>query len=296
MNYQKFIPIPYDDKNSLDENCSENMIAIDIHNTDILKNNPKQIIGLVVPFPTNNPTDPINYYQIIKYGKETCTCEFIQTEFRETCCVSQQVVEFQTHQIKTLVQFLKWRKNMFLNSNIDQYVRLQDCYQYLPDEEGWRTLPGGKKIKLGNNCESGNKTKIYQNCKFKDGCKIGDNCSVGEDCFFEKNVCIDNNCIVGENCFFEKNVCIGNNCKISPHVDVDSNCHIEDSVVLCEGSEIGSYVHIGKKTRIGSYSAIYDSVVIGSYVNIHSCCGIGLKGCGAVIFDNTTLKRGSRIK
>ena len=116
----------------------------------------------------------------------------------------------------------------------------EEIYAIKPDEDGWRVLPNGYKVKIGDSVSIGNGANIG------DGAEIGNYASIG------------------------KSAEIGSYASIGKSADLGSYVSIGGGANIGDGAEIGNGANIGDGAEIGNYASIGNGAEIGDNLEILS--------------------------
>ena len=131
-------------------------------------------------------------------------------------------------------------------------MKTEDYYKITPDKDGWRLLPSGDRIKLGDDAtiaesatigadvEIGARVIICYDAIINDSVKIGVGAEIG--------ICstIGHNSTIGDRTIIGNGVKIGNNINTGTGVIIDDGVVIGDNVKISDGIRIAEYTRIGR--------------------------------------------------
>ena len=103
----------------------------------------------------------------------------------------------------------------------------EEIYAIKPDEDGWRVLPNGYKVKIGDSVSIGN------------GANIGDGAEIG------------NYASIGKSAEIGSYASIGKSADLGSYVSIGNGANIGDGAEIGNDAEIGNYASIGNGAEIG---------------------------------------------
>ena len=103
----------------------------------------------------------------------------------------------------------------------------EEIYAIKPDEDGWRVLPNGYKVKIGDSVSIGN------------GANIGDGAEIG------------NYASIGKSAEIGSYASIGKSADLGSYVSIGGGANIGDGAEIGNDAEIGNYASIGNGAEIG---------------------------------------------
>jgi acetyltransferase-like isoleucine patch superfamily enzyme len=126
------------------------------------------------------------------------------------------------------------------NNSEGHNMRVQDIYAIPPDSDGWRLLPNGNKVMLGDSVKLGYDVQFGQYVSVGSGTRIGSFVWTGNLVAFGSNVEVGNKVMIGHA------VTIGDNVKLGNGVILGNN------VVLCDDVRLGDNVVLGDHAFLNS--------------------------------------------
>ena len=109
----------------------------------------------------------------------------------------------------------------------------EEIYAIKPDEDGWRVLPNGYKVKIGDSVSIG------------DGANIGDGAEIGNDAE------IGNYASIGKSAEIGSYASIGKSADLGSYVSIGNGANIGDGAEIGNDAKIGNYASIGNGAEIG---------------------------------------------
>ena len=103
----------------------------------------------------------------------------------------------------------------------------EEIYAIKPDEDGWRVLPNGYKVKIGDSVSIGN------------GANIGDGAEIG------------NYASIGKSAEIGSYASIGKSADLGSYVSIGNGANIGDGAEIGNDAKIGNYASIGNGAEIG---------------------------------------------
>ena len=103
----------------------------------------------------------------------------------------------------------------------------EEIYAIKPDEDGWRVLPNGYKVKIGDSVSIGN------------GANIGDGAEIG------------NYASIGKSAEIGSYASIGKSADLGSYVSIGGGANIGDGAEIGNDAKIGNYASIGNGAEIG---------------------------------------------
>jgi len=138
------------------------------------------------------------------------------------------------------------------NSGKGKIMTLEEFYALPVITCGWRILPSGKYIKIGENVSLPIETDVEAVGNYTiigDNCVIGRNVTFGLDLFVADAVTIGDNVVLGDQVIIGRKVMIGDNvvlgwfCRIGSWSSITSNTKIHSNTQLPLGCNNPDYHH-----------------------------------------------------
>jgi NDP-sugar pyrophosphorylase family protein len=113
-------------------------------------------------------------------------------------------------------------------------MKIEEIYAITPDSQGWRKLPSGAYVKLGNDVT------------------VGNNVTLGYGVTLGNSVTLGNNVKLGDG------VNIGNDVTLGNYVKLGDGVKLGNDVTLGNGVTLGHDVKLGNNVQLGNYVTSLD--------------------------------------
>ena len=145
-------------------------------------------------------------------------------------------------------------------------ITLNEILACEPNDFGWRPLPDGSCVKIGDSIEIGGGVKIGYGVVIGNGAKIGNWVKTGNGAVIGDGAKIGNGAVIGDG------VWIGDGAKIGNYVVIGDGVEIGNRVKIGSGVQIGSGVEITQTPTYIQGSRFFMSQVTDDGLTIQSGC------------------------
>ena len=108
----------------------------------------------------------------------------------------------------------------------------EEIYKIKPNGLGWRKLPNGNRISVGDDCTFGEEIEFGNWVRFENKVKIGNSCRIGDSCTFGNACELGSKVRIGKECGLGENVKIGSRCELGKYCYLGSYCELGDECEL----------------------------------------------------------------
>lgn len=124
-------------------------------------------------------------------------------------------------------------------------LSLAEVYAIPPDSSGWRELPDGNTLHLGEHVQIGTGVRLGDRVRLLDCVKIGNNVSIGKDTIIGRNSVVQDCAAIGADVVLGHYTSIGEHSIVEDWASIGDSTGIGNRVRVMKGAQLGARVHVG---------------------------------------------------